>query len=375
MDRQNQPASPHGGEHAKYEEKNKGGTLGKLIVPIVVFIIILAAALVVTKCTSVGGSGNDVSAQTLDRSASGGVGGNIEDTESDMYASYTPDSRTIGKNDISSDYAILIDLENNTVLASKKGDEKMYPASMTKMMTLIVAAEHAENLDDTFEMTNAITDPLFRENASVAGFLNGEQVTLRDLMYGLILPSGADCAVALALYTAGSEAAFADMMNEKVAELGLKNTHFMNPTGLHDENQYSTCHEIALILEYALRDDFMRTVLSTYKYTTEKTPQHPDGITLYSTMQSRMYGNEAPGMFILGGKTGYTTEAGNCLASYAVKYDKDTEKEDDLKSKTPGYIFVSAHGGSVWAPIFDAINMYATVVDPNALETKQVSAR
>lgn len=93
-----------------------------------------------TKCTSVGGSGNSVSGQTLDRSASGGVGGNIEDTESDMYASYTPDSRTIGKNDISSDYAILIDLENNTVLASKKGDEKMYPASMTKMMTLIVAA-------------------------------------------------------------------------------------------------------------------------------------------------------------------------------------------------------------------------------------------
>lgn len=375
MDRQNQPTSPQSGEHAKHEEKNKGGTLGRLVVPIVVFIIILAAALAVTKCTSVGGSGNSVSGQTLDRSASGGVGGNIEDTESDMYASYTPDSRTIGKNDISSDYAILIDLESNTVLASKKGDEKMYPASMTKMMTLIVAAEHAENLDDTFEMTTAITDPLFLENASVAGFLNGEQVTLRDLMYGLILPSGADCAVALAIYTAGSEAAFADMMNEKVAELGLKNTHFMNPTGLHDENQYSTCHEIALILEYALRDDFMRTVLSTYKYTTEKTPQHPDGITLYSTMQSRMYGNEAPGMFILGGKTGYTTEAGTCLASYAVKYDKDTEKEDDLKSKTPGYIFVSAHGGNVWAPIFDAINMYATVVDPNALETKQVSAR
>ena len=375
MDRQNQPTSPQRGEHAKHEEKNKGGTLGRLVVPIVVFIIILAAALAVTKCTSVGGSGNSVSGQTLDRSASGGVGGNIEDTESDMYASYTPDSRTIGKNDISSDYAILIDLESNTVLASKKGDEKMYPASMTKMMTLIVAAEHAENLDDTFEMTTAITDPLFLENASVAGFLNGEQVTLRDLMYGLILPSGADCAVALAIYTAGSEAAFADMMNEKVAELGLKNTHFMNPTGLHDENQYSTCHEIALILEYALRDDFMRTVLSTYKYTTEKTPQHPDGITLYSTMQSRMYGNEAPGMFILGGKTGYTTEAGTCLASYAVKYDKDTEKEDDLKSKTPGYIFVSAHGGNVWAPIFDAINMYATVVDPNALETKQVSAR
>lgn len=140
MDRQNQPTSPQSGEHAKHEEKNKGGTLGRLVVPIVVFIIILAAALAVTKCTSVGGSGNSVSGQTLDRSASGGVGGNIEDTESDMYASYTPDSRTIGKNDISSDYAILIDLENNTVLASKKGDEKMYPASMTKMMTLIVAA-------------------------------------------------------------------------------------------------------------------------------------------------------------------------------------------------------------------------------------------
>lgn len=104
-----------------------------------------------TKCTSVGGSGNSVSGRPLTgahRAASAAIS-RIPNRTCTLRTH--PDSRTIGKNDISSDYAILIDLENNTVLASKKGDEKMYPASMTKMMTLIVAAEHAENLDDTFE--------------------------------------------------------------------------------------------------------------------------------------------------------------------------------------------------------------------------------
>lgn len=309
------------------------------------------------------------------RAVSGGIGGNVPESHGIMsYARVTENTRTL-TDEIDSKYAILIDVEKGEVLAEKDGDAKIYPASMTKIMTMIVAYENLNSLDDTFEMTLDITDPLYVENASVAGFLNGEQVTARDLIYGLILPSGADCACALAIMCAGSEEAFAEMMNEKVGELGLENTHFTNPTGLHDAEQYSTCHDIALILEYACRDEFMKTVLSTYEYTTAKTLQHPEGIMLHSTMQTRLYGDEAGGMFIVGGKTGYTTEAKNCLASFAVKYDSGTESESAVYGKDAQYIFVTAYGGTVWAPVFDAINMYATVADPDALETRQYSQR
>lgn len=256
---------------------------------------------------------------------------------------------------------------------TKDGDARIYPASMTKIMTLIVAYENAASLEDTFEMTTEIVEALYIENATVAGFVPGEKVRLDDMMYGLILPSGGDCAVALAVYTSGSEAVFAELMNKKAAEIGLKNTHFVNPSGLHDPEQYSTCHEIAMILEYALKDDFMRKVLSTYEYTTHVTPEHPEGIMLRSTMLERMYGDEAPGMFMVGGKTGYTLEAKNCLASFAVRYNKETETEESVYTKTPEYIFVTARGTDKWAPVFDAINSYALVLDENALDTKQYS--
>lgn len=291
-----------------------------------------------------------------------------------QYAQTTSNTRILGSA-ISSQNAIMIDISSNEVLMTKDGDARIYPASMTKIMTLIVAKEHLSSLEGTFEMTSEIVDALYIANATVAGFLPGEKVRFDDLMYGLILPSGGDCAVALAVHIAGSEEAFAALMNQKAAELGLKNTHFTNPSGLHDSKQYTTCREMAMILEYALRDDFMRQVLSTYEYTTHITPEHPEGIELRSTMLERMYGDEAPGMFVVGGKTGYTTEAKNCLASFAVRYDKATEQEQSVYQKTPKYIFVTARGGDKWAPIFDAINAYALVIDENALETRQYSNR
>lgn len=289
-----------------------------------------------------------------------------------QHAQKTDSTRVLGS-EIDSQNAILIDLASNEVLMTKDGDARIYPASMTKIMTLIVAYENMQSLEDTFEMTADIVDALYIANATVAGFVPGEKARIDDLMYGLILPSGGDCAVALAVYTAGSESAFAELMNKKAVEIGLTSTHFVNPSGLHDPEQYSTCHEIAMILEYALKDDFMRKVLSTYEYTTHSTSEHPEGISLRSTMLERMYGDEAPGMFMVGGKTGYTTEAKNCLASFAVRYDKASESEESVYEKAPEYIFVTAYGPDKWAPVFDAINAYALVLDENALETKQHS--
>ena len=140
------------------------------------------------------------------------------------------------------------------VLAEKGMDEKIYPASMTKVMTLLVAAENLPDLGATFPMTQAIIDPLYLAGASMAGYVNGETVTMRDLLYGAVVPSGAEATEALAQAVAGSEEAFVAMMNEKAAALGLTNTHFMNTSGLHDENHYSTVREIALILQAALEN-------------------------------------------------------------------------------------------------------------------------
>ena len=269
-----------------------------------------------------------------------------------VYAEYTDDSADLN---IDSGYGILIDLDSNRVIASKGGDERIYPASMTKVMTLIVAYEHIKDLDKTTYTFDAVMlDELFQQNASVAGFLADETVTARDLIYGAILPSGGDATNALAELIAGSEEQFADLMNKKVKELRLKNTHFVTASGLHHDDHYSTCHDMAKILEYAISNHEMRKILSTYRYTTSKTAQHPEGITLVSTLFSRMAGDEVDGLFVQGGKTGYTTEAKNCLCTFAANC-----REDESLSTDPQYILVTAFAGAgEYTPVYDAINVY-----------------
>lgn len=212
--------------------------------------------------------------------------------------------------------AIIVDKDSNTVIASRNADQKVYPASTTKVMTLLTAAELIDDFDETFTMTYKITDPLFKAGASVAGFLSNEEICMTDLLYGIILPSGADAAVGIATKLAGSEEEFVKLMNKKAVELGLKNTHFDNVTGLHSENNYTTAYDMAVILDNALRDELCKRILSTPRYTTAVTPQHPEGINLESTLFSHMTGAEPEIATILGGKTGYVYEAGYCLASY-----------------------------------------------------------
>ena len=280
---------------------------------------------------------------TADTSESGG--------KTTLFAEFTDGTKEL---DITSGYGILIDLDTNKVLAAKSAQEKIYPASMTKIMTLIVAYENVSDTDATYTFKAEMLDDLFRQNASVAGFSAGESVPVKDLFYGCILPSGADATGALAEYVAGSEEAFAVLMNKKAAAMGLKNTHFVTASGLHDDNHYSTCEDMAAILRYAVNNTGMREILSTYRYTTTKTAEHPDGITLTSTLKSRMSGNEAAGVFVQGGKTGYTIEGRNCLATFAANC---TEEQAALTS--PWYILVTAFASGEYAPVFDAINVYS----------------
>lgn len=265
---------------------------------------------------------------------------------------FTSNSKTV---EISADSdakaVILVDLKTKKVIAQRNAHERLYPASTTKIMTLIVAVENIKNMDDTFTMSYAVTDPLYIAGASSAGFLNNEEITMLDLLYGTILPSGADAAMGLALKVAGSEEAFVSLMNEKVKELGLSNTHFTNVSGLHNEENYSTAYDMAVILAAAMENETCYKVLSTYKHTTRVTEQHPQGISLSSTLFNHMYGTEPETATILGGKTGYISESGYCIATFG-KSNKSGNK----------YVAVTL-GNSSRVPAFSQqINLYKDFV-------------
>lgn len=243
--------------------------------------------------------------------------------------------------------AVVVRLSDKKIIADRGAHEKIYPASTIKIMTLLTAVQYITDLDDTFTMSYEITDPLFVMDASVAGFLNGEKVTMRDLLYGMILPSGADSAMALAVKISGSEKDFVALMNDKAKELGLKNTHFDNVSGLHSEGNYSTAYDMAIILYHAMQNSLCREILSTYQYTTEKTPQNPDGILLSSTLFSYMYGDEPETATVKGGKTGYVYESGYCIASFGEANESRNE-----------YIVVTMGNSSKWPAFYGQIDLY-----------------
>lgn len=265
------------------------------------------------------------------------------------YPKLSDDIKKIG-NFIKSEHGVLLSVDDNLVIAGKNYDTRISPASLTKILTLLVAVENCKDLNDTFTMTREITDPLFEQKASVAGFLNGEEITIKDLLYGAILPSGADATAALAIYTAGSEENFAKLMTEKAKKIGISTANFTNCSGLYGDNHYCTVLDIAQILKVAMQNETCKEVLSAFKYTTQKTEQHPDGITLTSTLFSRMSGEECDGAKIVAGKTGYINESGNCIASFA--------EGENGKS----YIFVSTNAVGKWNAVFDHINIYSKYV-------------
>ena len=266
------------------------------------------------------------------------------------YAAETDDTRTLDL-ELYSAGAILIDAETNTVICEKNPDAKIYPASMTKILTALVACEQIEDLDDTFRMTQAIIDPIFLADATMAGFVDGEDVPLRELIYGAILPSGAEATEALAIYIAGSEEAFAELMNEKAQALGLTTAHFVDASGLHNDEHYCTIRDMAVILQAALDNDLCREVLSTARYTTPPTNKHPDGVEMFNKFLVRAQGQELNGAQIIAAKTGYTAQAGNCCASYGVS------------PKGRKCICVTANAWTSWYTVYDHVALYSQYAD------------
>ena len=210
--------------------------------------------------------------------------------------------------DINSQNAVMINLNNNEIIYEKSKDEVIKVASMQKIMTALIAVENIENLDEEVTLDYGIFANLDPELA-VAGFHEGETVTYNDLLYATLLKSGADGAYGLGVLISGSEEAYVELMNQKAKDLGLKNTHFTNTTGLDDENQYSTVYDMAIILKYAMNNNKFRNIISTPTYTTS------NGELTFSGPVEKAHGLGLD--YFQGGKTGYTDLAGLCLASFA----------------------------------------------------------
>lgn len=263
-----------------------------------------------------------------------------------------------------SGHGVLIDTGTGEILAQKGARERISPASMTKILTVLVAAEHVpqEKLEDKVTITKDITDYSFSNGCSNTGYEDGEQVTVRDLFYGTILPSGADSAVALAVYVAGSHENFVELMNEKLEELGLsKTTHFTNCVGLYDEKHYSTVYDMAVILKAAADNAWCREVLSTHTYTTSKTKQHPEGLTVSNWFLRRIEDKDTHGE-VLCAKTGYVAQSGSCAASLA----SDENGEE--------YLCVTAGSTSSWRCIYDQVDIYEKFLPQENLSDEGTAA-
>ncbi len=232
-------------------------------------------------------------------------------------------SATISPDKLYSPYAILICLSDHTILLQKNSEARIYPASLTKMRTALVAIEQLPDLQEEITIPDYVFQKLNKTDATMAGFQPNEKVRAIDLLYGVLLPSGAECCIALANHIGGSEPGFVALMNEKSAKLGMNRTHFDNTTGLHDQNNYTTVKDLGILLSYTLQNDTFRKIFCSPRYTTHSTNIHPEGITFRSTLFEKINGCSLSSGELLGGKTGYTGEAGLCLASLAKKDGKE----------------------------------------------------
>lgn len=217
----------------------------------------------------------------------------------------------------------MMDRESENVTYEKNAHKKVYPASLTKIMTTLVALENIADLSSTAPIDVDTYQNMVANNASMAGFFGQEKVTYRDLLYGTILSSGGEAANSLAINVAGSVPSFVEMMNKKAKALRLKKTHFTNPEGLHDKNQYTTAYDMAKLLDYALENDYFRAIFTKDTFLTTTTLEHPDGILLESTVLSHLDQINYDDFSIIGGKSGTTYEAGQCWATLGIVNDDE----------------------------------------------------
>lgn len=253
---------------------------------------------------------------------------------------YTLDDNYISYENIKSTNAAVINKNTNKIIIGKNPQDKIYPASMTKVMTAIIGLENIKNLNRRVTITGDIISYCNANGLSVSGFEEGDKPKIIDLLYGILLESGGEASIALAKEVSGSENDFTKLMNEKAMEIGMVNTHFSNSTGITDSENYSTSEDIALLFDYALKNNQFKKIITTKEYTARGI----EGIFTKHTVYNRLFQKrnllDINKEYIQGGKTGYTEAAGLCLVSFGVVNNNEyiiVTAGADGDSTTPQY--------------------------------------
>ncbi len=228
------------------------------------------------------------------------------------------DEKNISNPNIASPSALLMDLKSGKILYEKNMNKKMYPASLTKVMTAIIVLENCDLNEIATVSYNAVMS--MSPGYVTANLQVGEELTVEQLLYVLMVGSSNDAAIVLAEHVSGSVEEFAKVMNEKAKEINCTSTNFVNPNGAHDENHYSTAHDLALIAKYAMHNEMFRTLVSTTSYKLPKSNKYNKEDRLFNTTNALiMKNNTYYYEYATGIKTGFTTPAKNCLIASAKK--------------------------------------------------------
>ena len=269
--------------------------------------------------------------------------------------------------DIYSKSAIALDANSGVILYEKNIYDKRYPASLVKVMTAIVTLDNVSNLNETVNFTyNAVTKDIDK-NSTTIGASAGDTLTVKECLYSILLPSANDAANALAEHVAGSINDFVLLMNLKAKELGMNNTNFTNPSGLHDDNQYTTAYDMAILLQYAIKKRMFLQISSTFSFTHApirryKSPNNSNNTIMNNnnliTPGSRYYYNKTTS-----GKTGHTKQAGyNIMCS--------------ARDNNINVIFVGLGCDKIEQRFLDAINIFKfTFNNYSSLLINQVDKR
>ena len=276
---------------------------------------------------------NLIYAESINGSATG-ANANISSTSANINSATDADSSDTSSNNSSTDASspstyspacILMDQNSGKILYSKNANTKMYPASTTKIMTAILTLENCKLDEVATASHNAVYSIPY--SYSVATIQEGEELTIEQLLNVLLIPSANDAAVVLAEHIAGSVEAFAEMMNNKAVEIGCKNTHFVNPNGIHNEDHYSTAYDLALMGQYAMKFDVFRSIVSKTSYALPATAKYDKEDRLFNTTNDLIKKNYSSSPrnyyyeYATGAKTGYTDAAKSCIVATATKND------------------------------------------------------
>lgn len=260
---------------------------------------------------------------------------------------YTYDNWPVYKENILSEASVVLDAGSNVILYEKNPDKKMYPASITKIMTALVVMDKIKNYDEEVFFTYNACNNGIDKNSTTIGASAGDRLTVKECLYAILLPSANDAANALAEHVAGNISDFVLLMNEKAKELGMNDTHFTNPSGLQDENHYSTAHDLGLLLSAAIKIPLFTEISSSLSFTHApirkyKKPNNSNN-TMLNTNSLVLTGNKYYYKYATSGKTGHTSDAGYCLAASAKKDDMHLVCVT-LNSKSINDRFIDAKG-------------------------------